>query len=229
MDIFAIIQLIMQIIAVIMEMLGGTAFSRVLTPDQNRPVYLAAHQWECQSPYWQAAPEVKNNLFSGTVALDCEVEGSSGGGLVEARQHLISELPFQVSTVNAGPLVRNFEGLPSNAFDVSIRVQTSDEMVQMEGRTDIATDGFTRLRSVFATTRTPEEGSARYLKSVVDELDIQPASRAGWYKVTMRYASQIARPWFVSSKTFLEQIVQKQEEKLLNRREQVLNDLASHL
>ena len=70
---------------------------------------------------------------------------------------------------------------------------------------------------------------ARYLRQVTDELDIAPTSREGWFKVTMRYSSQVARPWFVGSKTFLEQVTKKQEEKMLGRRERVLNDLASHL
>ena len=229
MDWMMIMQMIMAIISVIMEMLGGTTFTRVLTPDQNRPVYLASHQWECGNTYWQKSPEVKNSLFSGTVAIDCLVEGANGGGLIEARRHLVSELPFSVSTVSAGPFIHNFEGLPSNAYDVGLEIQTSDETARMDGRTDIATDGFTRLRSVFTSTRTPEEGMARYLRQVTDELDIAPTSREGWFKVTMRYSSQVARPWFVGSKTFLEQVTKKQEEKMLGRRERVLNDLASHL
>jgi hypothetical protein len=229
MDFMAIIQMIMMIISVIMELIGGTTFNKVLMPDQNRPIQLAAHEWSCGQTYWESAPEVKNNLFSGTVALDCEVYGSSGGGLVEARQHLIEELPYSVSRVAAGPYIRSFEGLPSNAYDVGVEIQTSDETARMEGRTDIATDGFTRLRSVFTSTRTPEEGAARYLRHVTDELDIRPGATEGRYRVTMRYSSEISRPWYVGSKTFKEELVRKQEEKLMGRREQVLNDLAAHL
>lgn len=136
---------------------------------------------------------------------------------------------MSVSTVNAGPYIRNFEGLPSNAFDVAVHVQTATESASLEGRTDIATDGFTRLRSVFHSTKTPAEGSGRYLRQVVDELDIVPSSKAGWYKVTMRYTSRIDRPWFVSAKSFYEQIVPKQEEKMQERKVHVLSDLASHL
>ncbi len=228
MDFFAILQMIMAIISVIMEMIGGTNFPHTLHPNQSRPVQLASHEWTCGSTYWTAAPQVTDNVFSGTVALDCEVLGSDGGGLIEARQHLIRQIPVQVSSVNS-TTIRNFEGLPSNAFDVSVAVQTSEETATMDGRTDIATDGFTRLRSVFTSTRTPEEGMSKYLRHVVDELDISPAEKEGWYKVTMRYSSRIDRPRFVSSKTFKEQVTLKQEEKMMGRREIVLNDLASHL
>jgi hypothetical protein len=228
MEFMAIIQIIMAIISMIMEMLGGTQFTHVLM-QEDRPVQLASHQWHCGSTYWQNRPEIKNNLFSGTVAIDCEVEGANGGGLIEARRHLVNQLPRSVSTVSAGPFIHNFEGLPSNAFNVTLEARTKEESARLEGRTDIATDGFTRLRSVFTSTRTPEEGMARYLRHVTDELDISPASRNGVFKVTMRYSSKVARPWYVSSKTFLEVVVQKQEEKMLGRREQVLNDLASHL
>ncbi len=229
MDFFTIIQIIMSIITLIMQMIGGGMFSHTLVADQDRPIYLAAQQWQCGQTYWQTAPSVKHNLFSGTVALDCEVEGTQGGGLVEARRHLINELPLAVSTVAAGPYIHNFEGLPSIAFDVAVRVQTATESAALEGRTDIATDGFTRLRSVFTSTRTPSEGSAKYLKQVVDEVDITPGSRAGWYKVTMRYTSQIERPWMIGTRSFQEQVVKKQEEKMQERKVHVLNELSNHL
>lgn len=229
MDFFAIIEMIMSIIALIMQMIGGGTFPHTLVADADRPIYLASQQWQCGSTYWQTSPRVKDNVFSGTVAIDCEVQGTHGGGLIEARRHLISELPLSVSTVSAGPFIRNFEGLPSNAFDVAVQVQTSAESARLEGRTDIATDGFTRLRSVFTSTKTPAEGSGRYLRNVVDELDVTPSSRAGWYKVTMRYGSKIDRPWFISAKSFYEQVVPKQEEKMNERKEHVLNELSGHL
>jgi hypothetical protein len=228
MEWFFIIQLIIQIISAISEMLGGGLFGGTLIPNQQPVVHLAQYEWSCQSPYWSEAPVVSSNHFTGTVEMNCDVKSVSGGGIIELRKHLVSQIPQSVSEVKSGPNVENYEGLPSNAYEVAIEID-GDERVAMQGITHIATNGFTQFRSVFESTAIPTSGTASYLKSVHDEIQVAPAQNEGWYSVKMVYKSRVEKPWGVSRSKFQRQLKQAQEDRLVNRRERVLNDLAAHL
>lgn len=230
MDFMAIIQLVMTILTIIMEFLGGGHFDRVLVPDQQVAYHLASYQWSCSKPAWAEAGAVSNGVFSGTLEMKCEVEGTNGGGLISLRNHMLDQLNRTSSQIHQGPIVKNFEGLPSHAYDHSMVIEGSDRNeYEMRGETNLATNGFTVLRNVYRATEIPQNGDLHYLKGMEDAIEVASANQAGHWQVTLRSKSQVAKPWYVSSDTFKQAVQQKLEEKMENRRERIMNDLASQL
>ena len=224
-----ILSLIITIINVIMEFLGGAGFSGSLIPGELPVTHLSSHEWTCASPYWSDEARVQNGEFSGTVKMDCRVLGSSGDGLIELRKHMISQVPVSVSRVSAGPVVSLYDGMPSNHYEVTLDIDADEEAVQLKGNTYIVTDGFTQLRNIFESTEAPKTGMARLLKSLRDEVKVVPDSQDGWYRVTFSYQSVISKPFLLSSGVFKRELKSQQEQRLIERRERVLNDIASNL
>ena len=74
MDWTALMQMIISIITVIMEMLGGGRFEGALVPDQQVAYHLASYQWSCGSPSWKQPGQIQDGVYSGTVTMKCEIE-----------------------------------------------------------------------------------------------------------------------------------------------------------
>ncbi len=223
------IKFLISILTAILPWVSGGIFQNVLSSDE-KPVYqLAAHQMNCGPSYWSVTPAIEKNLFSGTVALECDIQGISGGGLVELRRHLIDQTLRTATSLHEGPIMRNFEGLPSNAYDETITIGHENEKYEIRGQTDIATNGFTRLRSSFASTEIPTRGNLRSLKNFVGGVEVRTTDRPGWYHVKMSYASHVVKPWYASSEMFKNELVTKSQSSLEERKEKVLGDLAAHL
>jgi len=231
MEWMAILKIVMAVIAMIMEMLGGGRFDGALTPDQQVVYHLASYQWNCGSAAWSQPGSIQNGAFTGTVEIKCNVEGTNGGGILTLRQHMLDQLTRSSSQVHEGPIVKNFEGLPSHAYDHSVVLADGDRYeYEMRGETNIATNGSTELRNVFRATTIPPAGDLRYLKGLEDAVEVTAsASQPGWYEIKLVTKSTVAKPWYVSNETFLKAVEQALATKLENRRERILNDLASQL
>lgn len=229
MDWTALMQMIIAIITVIMELIGGGQFDRALVPDQQVAYHLASYQWSCGSSQWAVPGNVQNGVYSGTVLSKCEIEGTNGGGIVALRNHLVEQISRNSSHIFEGPVVKNYNGLPSHAYDHSVVVATNEQEFEMRGETNIATNGFTELKSVFRATSIPTNNSLHYLKGMEDEISVSASNRAGWYTITLKTTTSVAKPWFLSGETFTKAMNEKLVEKMENRRERVMNDLASKL
>lgn len=227
----AIIQLVVSILAMILEFLGGGHFDRVMTPDQQVSYHLASYQWNCSAPTWTTPTASTGSNYQGTVEMKCQVEGTNGGGIVTLWNHMIQQVNRNAAHMYEGPLVKNFQGLPSQEFDHSVLMAGKDNVeFELRGETNIATNGFTELRNVFHATEIPTEGNMHYLKGFDEEIRVQKSEgRDGWYTVTVRSTNTVSKPWYVSSETFKEALQKTMVEKMEGRRERVMNDLASQL
>lgn len=229
MDWVMILQLVMAVITLIMEYLGGGTFTKVMVANQA-PVYrLAEGQFACGKVYWTELPRMENGEFQGTVGLDCDIAGLSGGGIAQLKNHMVEQLPASASQIHQGPVTTSFDGLPSELYDTSLTLSNEAETADVRGQTTIATDGLSRLKNVFNSTEISQTGSSRYITSVNDAVEVSTADKSGWYRVQLRYRGQVKRPWFVSEKTFRDSLIQKFEEQMANRKDRVINDIAPNL
>lgn len=221
----AILQLVIMIISMIMEYLGGGSFSAVLH-ERNAVHHVA--QYECGEVFWLDEAKVADGKFQGTLGRTCEVEAVDGGGLVGLRRHLENQLHDSAAESGAVQTVYR-DGASEQRFEVKLVVDGHGERSSLEGLTSIKTDGVTFLKNVFESTKTPTSGKGRYLSYVMDGVEVSSTLRQGWYRVQLQNRSEIRKPWYVSSSLFEREAKKAQEVKMQERTEQVLNDLADHL
>jgi hypothetical protein len=226
----AIIQLIITILTTIMEWLGGGIMPKtnILTSDVKPVYHLVDRQWQCGQPYWTTAPGVNGGRFTGTVALDCNVEGVAGGGIQQLRSHIASDMVNTAATIE-NQMVETLDGLPSISHEVEVVIEHAGQQHSLRGKSQLASNGFTHLRHVFSATRIPGDTDLKYLKGMSDEVQVTTTNRDGWYQIHMTYSPDIEKPWFVGAGVFKSSLVEKCEERMQERKERVVNDLASHL
>ncbi len=226
----AIIQIIITILTTILEWLNGGIMPKthILTSDVKPVYHLVDRQWQCGQPYWTTSPSVTDSRFKGTVALDCQVEGVAGGGIQQLRSHIASDMVNTASSVE-NQMIETVDGLPAISHDVELVIEHEGATHELRGKSQLATNGFTSLRHIFTATRIPGDTDLKYLKGLTDEVQVTTTNRDGWYQIHMTYSPDVAKPWFVGGSLFKSTLIEKCEERMQERKERVVNDLASHL
>ena len=215
---------------IIFSFLGGGDFPFPLNDHLMEAKYqLKADQWYCSETVWETEPKMVNGHFEGTQSIDCIFEGLSGGGVRELRKHMEDALPKSASAIHEGPMIENFEGLPSLAYDLTLDMETEKENVSIRGKTHIATNGFTKLHNTFISTKVPTRGNAKYLKKIRTDIDVEATEWKGWYNFKFSNFTRVEKPWFVNSETFVNTIVEKSEEEFEARAQDVLNNIANNI
>jgi hypothetical protein len=220
--------LIVIIIAVIFMFLSG-GFPLMTADYGEAHQRLAASQYKCEQVVWTTAPQVTDSLFDGTMELRCQFEAVAGVGMIELRKHMLAKLPASAEKIHSGPSVENFEGLPSNAWDLTLRMKAKNETVLVRGKTHVATNGFTQIRNVFESTETPTRGAAKYLKGVRSEVSVEATDRPNWYNIRIISQSKVEKPWFISAGKFRAALVEKSEEQFNEKAIDMMTEIAHHL
>lgn len=190
---------------------------------------LAQSQYQCEQVVWSTAPQIVDTIFDGTMELRCQFEAVKGSGLVELRRHMLDRLPASAEKVHGGPFVENYQGLPSNAFDLTLRMKAKNETVLVRGKTHIATDGFTQLRNVFESTETPSRGAASYIRGVRSEVSVEATDRPNWYRLRIISATKIEKPWFIGKDKFQKVLVEKSEDEFQKKAINMMTEISNNL
>ncbi|MEZ4751157.1 MAG: smalltalk protein [Bdellovibrionota bacterium] len=224
MEWLAIIKLIITVLSAILSALGGSP----LFPYTSSQYRLTSDQWQCGDVYWTMAPTVRDKHFTGTVALDCKVQGIGGGGLAGLEKHLLQQVPNIARTIHTGPVKEYLGWLPSTYHELSYDVDSDGDVVEIRGESHIATDKHSELRSLFRSTEIDKQNGAEYLKKFIDELTVVPMGN-GWFSVHMKSGSRVEKPWGMSDSEFKNEISRQLEERIESRQEGAVNDVAEHL
>lgn len=229
MDFMAIIAMVMSIIQMIMQLIGGGTFNNVLNTDYEPVHQLARHQWSCGNVHWTSSPHMEGNEFTGAVSLECEVQGAYGGGLQSLKNHLENQIVTTSTQVHQGPIVQVADGVSTTSYDSTVTVDNEGEQGDVRGETRLVSNHSNSLHHVFHSTELPSSGNGRFLKSFSDEVQVTPTEREGWYKIRVTASSRVSRPWFVSTSVFQDTLTTENEKRLDARKVKLLSDLASHL
>ena len=62
-----------------------------------------------------------------------------------------------------------------------------------------------------------------------NEIDIKTTMGSNWYNVTIKSTTRVQKPWFVSPSAFVQALRDQAVEKFAEKRETILNQIASHL
>lgn len=197
-----------------------------VTPDTQR---LPTPEYECETPVWTAAPEVKKGMFYGTIEVTCLVRGEHGGGFPHLKTHMEEYLLDNVETVHAGPTSVKYEELPSVFYDVTMLFASGDNEVRARGENYIGSDDTSVLVYDFFSKEIDASGMAGYMKKVNIEATAKSTESENWYAVTVSGLMEVEKPWFAPSGTFKKQIVSEIEKQVEAKKEEVITEVANNI
>jgi len=229
MDWSMILQMIMAIITVLMQFLGGGKFtSTALELEENPIIYLADSDYQCAGVVWDKPAQVVSSHFEGQASMTCTVIGLGGEGILGLRREMANQIRERYATIHAGPSVDWVGEMPAVSYDVSLAIAGDEGDLMMRGNNQLITDGFTRLSNRFVSTQIPQEQGMSYLKNIVDEVVITP-NADGKFTVKMVYGLKVKKPMIVPTQEFIKTLKEKAEKSLNDRKAKVLSDMALYL
>jgi hypothetical protein len=212
-----IINAIMQIIAFIMGIFNPPT-----------PTEMIRTQYSCGLAKWTQAPKMVSGELVGTVSQTCRVEGRSGGGLAELKQHLMYEVERGAKKVYAGPMQTVSDGENATQYTVSFQSDNENPDVETHGNSTL-TASTGRLRHSFKQTAVYSSTDSKYVTDVQADMEVTATSHPHWYNVTTSESIRIKKPRFVTNNYFQSKIVSEIEKAMPQKVIQAINEMASHL
>jgi hypothetical protein len=212
-----ILKVIMQIIAFIMGIFNPPA-----------PTGAIRTQYSCGVARWTQAPKMVSGELVGTVQQTCRVEGRSGGGLAELKQHLMYQVERDAKAVYAGPVHTVSNGESATQYSVSFQSDVDNADVETHGNSTL-TASANRLRHTFKQTAVYSSTDSKYVTAVQADMEVTPTSQPHWYNVTTSESIRIKKPWFISSSYFQSKIVTEIEKAMPQKVIEAVNEMGSHL
>jgi len=196
--------------------------------DQGEMEWGAA-EWNCEKEDWVGAPTLgSDNIFRGTIAVNCLITESQKSGLVSLDTFLLQQVAG-AKIIHAGPIQEYYEGLPAVRYDVTVDIQNEHGTVVMRQDVHLATDRISRLMFATFSTNIDASGMAGYMRKVDAIVDVKPGPKQKAFSVRASTYMEVAKPWYVPRATFLKEATKAALDQFKGYRDKVIPELAGNL
>lgn len=186
-------------------------------------------EYTCEEMVWTDPPVVQNDLFKGTLFVECEFKALSGGGFPQLRDYLLETIVNESQEVHAGPIEETYEGLPSTYYDTTTVFEEDGSTAAIRGEFHVATDEIEHLINDYLSKKISGSGMAGYVKKADLRSDVFVTDTDQWYRIEASAHTEIERPWYVPGSIFKDEVIKKIETEVENRKEEIINEVANNI
>jgi hypothetical protein len=167
--------------------------------------------YECAEPRWETELRYNNGAVSGDIEVVCTFGVTESNNLIGLRQLLYEKLQNQSLSVH-GQEILNYNGMPGIKFDHTLDLSNESGVNEIRGFSHIATDGFTKLSSVFEAA-SQQSGRAIFgARSIRTETHVEKlASGDNEFVLRMINHVNMNKPILVGAQIFYQTVADKTE------------------
>lgn len=198
----SIITIILQLISAIFGIDLSGILGGIVKPTANDSAYV-----RCADAAWTQEAAVRGGVFSGTVQVVCELQTAGNGDIATLEANLAALNTTYDGSVTYGDVqpVSYGGGLDGHVRNVAFKTAKGS----IKGQAELVSDGETELHRNFVSTGKDAAATSQYLKEVTQQIEVTASLARGNYRVVITTGAQIAKPFLVSSSSFLNTLKQQ--------------------
>jgi hypothetical protein len=194
-------------------------------PAQNDTPEVSAQNWTCGEPKWVGDPAMNGDQFEAALENDCEITLPYNDQSLSHLNDFFTNGTKKAREIHQGPVVGEFEGLPSVYFDVTVYNKGTEE-VTIRQDVQIATNLKSKLIFDMKSTSCQGTGMAEYLRFVHTRIELITGQKM---KVRISNEVHVEKPWYAPEAIFVPQAKDTAIQQFGPLRTQLLDGVASHL
>ena len=182
-------------------------------------------QWTCAEPHWIGEPVMVGEEFVAVLENDCQVTVPYSNETISHVADFFIDGTQKAKIIHSGPLSREFEGLASVFFDVTVYNKGSEE-VTIRQDVNIASDQKSKLIYDMKSTSCEGTGLASYLRFVHTHIQVSAQTQL---QIRLSNEVRVEKPWYAPESIFIKEAKKSALDQFSPLRADLMNAISSHL